>query len=115
MTLSFYMDVHVPAAITEGLRRCGVDVLTSQEDGTREADDEALLARSTALDRTLFSQDEDLLRVADEWRTAYRRFAGLVYAHQRGPSLGNCIKDLELIAKCCSPEDVENQVIFLPL
>jgi hypothetical protein len=34
MPLSLYMDVHVPAAITAGLRRRGVDVLTSQEDGT---------------------------------------------------------------------------------
>jgi hypothetical protein len=28
------MDVHVPAAITEGLRRRNVDIVTSQEDGT---------------------------------------------------------------------------------
>jgi len=43
MALRFYMDMHVPAAITQGLRRRGIDVLTSQEDGTREADDEVLL------------------------------------------------------------------------
>jgi hypothetical protein len=59
MAVPLYMDVHVPAAITEGLRRRGVDVLTSQADGTRRADDETLLARATELGRTLFSQDED--------------------------------------------------------
>ena len=32
----FYMDVHVPAAITQGLRLRGVDALTAQEDGTSE-------------------------------------------------------------------------------
>ena len=51
MTMPFavYMDVHVPLAITEGLRRRGIDVLTSQEDETTEEDDEFLLERATAL------------------------------------------------------------------
>ena len=39
MPLMFYMDVHVPVAITMGIRRRGIDVLTSQEDGTREVAD----------------------------------------------------------------------------
>ena len=48
MALSVYMDVHVPLAITEGLRRRGINVLTSQEDETTEEDDEFLLERATA-------------------------------------------------------------------
>lgn len=47
--IKYYMDVHVPAAITEGLRRRGIDVLTSQEDNTRQVDDEALLTRVVPL------------------------------------------------------------------
>jgi hypothetical protein len=31
MPLALYMDVHVSAAITEGLRCRGIDVLTSKE------------------------------------------------------------------------------------
>jgi hypothetical protein len=31
--LRLYMDVHVKAAITAGLRRRGIDVVTAQEDG----------------------------------------------------------------------------------
>lgn len=61
------MDVHVPAAITEGLRGRGVDVLTSQEDGTRRWEDDALPVRATELQRILFTQDEDLLRIAADW------------------------------------------------
>ena len=56
MPLSVYMDVHVPLAITDGLRRRNNDVLTSQEDGTSEMDDEPLLARATELGRLLFTQ-----------------------------------------------------------
>ena len=51
-----YMDHHVPSAITEGLRRRGVDVLTAADDESATLDDESLLDRATALDRVLFSQ-----------------------------------------------------------
>ena len=40
----FYMDVNVPYQISEGLPRRGIDVLTSQEDGTRKDSDENLLS-----------------------------------------------------------------------
>jgi hypothetical protein len=46
VALTIYMDVHIPAAITDGLRRNGLDVLTSQQDQTRTADDEDLLGRA---------------------------------------------------------------------
>ena len=35
-----YFDVHVPAAIAAELRRRGVDVITAQEDGTAELEDD---------------------------------------------------------------------------
>jgi hypothetical protein len=50
MSLLIYMDVHVPLAVTEGLRRRKIDVLTSQEDATAETDDDFLLLRATELD-----------------------------------------------------------------
>ena len=83
MALRYYTDVHIPAAITAGLRRRNIDVLTSQQDNTREADDEHLLARATALGRLLFSQDQDLLRVATTWQRMNQGFAGLVFAPQQ--------------------------------
>jgi hypothetical protein len=39
----------------------------------------------------------------------------LVFAHQERTSIGRCIEDLELMAQCCSREEVANQVIFIPL
>ena len=32
MSLALYMDVHIPIAITEALRRKGLDILRSQDD-----------------------------------------------------------------------------------
>lgn len=60
--MRLYMDVHVPYAVTTGLRLRGVDVLTAQEDGASELDDPALLDRATELGRVLYTQDDDLLR-----------------------------------------------------
>jgi hypothetical protein len=61
MPIGLYMDVHIPKAITNGLRLRGVDVLTAQQDGTITLSDADLLTRATELGRALFSQDDDLL------------------------------------------------------
>ena len=92
------MDVHVPSAVTEGLRRRGVDVLTSQDDGTREADDEVLLTRATALNRLLFTQDDDFLKLASKWQSSGQPFKGIVISRQLGVSIGRLIDDLELFS-----------------
>jgi len=70
------MDVHVPYAITTGLRLRGVDVLTAQEDGARRFLDAILLDRATTLGRVLFSQDEDLLSEAARRQYGGETFAG---------------------------------------
>jgi len=89
-------------------------VLTAYEDGAAEAEDDDLLARATQLGRVLFSQDVDLLIVTDQWLTTGREFAGLVYAHQLGVTIGQAIRDLMLIALVLNPEDMRNRIEFLP-
>jgi len=39
----------------------------------------------------------------------------VIYAHQLRISIGQCIDDLELIAKVSEPEDFVNWVKYLPL
>lgn len=65
MGVSLYMDVHVPFAITAGLRLRGVDVLTAQDDGTTKFLDDKLLDRASAVGRTVFTRDADFLREAN--------------------------------------------------
>ena len=115
MPLTVYMDVHVPLAITDGLRRRNIYVLTSQEDETTELDDEPLLARASELGRLLFTQDEDFLRIAALWAQSGRPFVGVLYAHQQGASLGRIIEDIELIATCAEPGELANRATYLPL
>jgi len=115
MSVKLYMDVHVPYAITEGLRLRSVDVLTSKEDETTRLTDSRLLDRASAIGRTLFSQDEDLLAEADKRQERGKEFAGVIYVRQRRLTIGQCIDELELIAGVYDPNDMANRVEYLPL
>lgn len=90
MSLRLYLDVHTPLAITEALRRQGVDVLTAQEDGSRRFLDPALLDRALALNRVLFTRDEDFLGEGSRRQQAGEAFAGIIYAHQIRVTIGQC-------------------------
>ena len=98
------MDVHVPYAVTIALRLNGVDVLTAQEDNSRELEDASLLDRATALGRILFTRDDDLLREGALRQKRGESFAGIIYAHQLDVSIGQCVIDLELVAKASDSE-----------
>jgi predicted nuclease of predicted toxin-antitoxin system len=109
------MDVHVPLAITEALRLRGVDVLTAQQDGSRELKDPELLDRATSLGRVLFTRDVDLLAEATQRQRRGVAFQGLIFAHQLQVTIGQCVRDLELVAIAGEPEELASRVYFLPL
>ena len=115
MAFGLYMDVHVPRAVTEGLRRRQIDIVTAQEDGTRETDDEGLLLRATVLDRLIFTQDEDFLKIASKLQSEQRDFPAVIFCPQLTAGIGEIIEDLELICFCALPDEVRNCVIHLPL
>jgi len=115
VSVKLYTDVHVRRAVTDGLRLRQVDVLTAQEDGASELPDTALLNRAQALGRVLFTQDSDLLVEADRRQQSGEGFSGIVFAHQMRVTTGECIADLELIAKAYEPGDMSSRVEFLPL
>ena len=107
------MDVHVPLSVTRGLRRRGVDVLTSQEDGSTRWSDPQLLQRARTLGRILFSQDDDLVVEAVRCQRSGEPFATLVFARQLDVSVGRCISELETLANGALAEDSQGQIIFL--
>ncbi|WP_199249570.1 DUF5615 family PIN-like protein [[Phormidium] sp. ETS-05] len=115
MSLALYMDENVPRQITAGLRLRGVDVLTVQEDGRASFPDPIILDRATELQRVLFSQDEDFLTEANRRQAEGVAFAGVIYGHKLRVSVGDCVRDLELLTKASEPEDLANCVQYLPL
>jgi len=115
MSLNYYMDEHIPQPITNGLRIRDVDVLTAQEDNRRNTDDNILLDRAAELSRTMVSFDEDMLRHATQYQEDNKHFSGVIFAHPIQISIGECVRDLEIIAKAGTPEDTADQIIYLPL
>lgn len=109
------MDVHVRRPVTTGLRRREVEVMTAQEDGTSQWDDDELLDRAMEVGRVLFTQDDDLLQEAARRQRRGQAFAGVIYAHQQNITVRRTIEDLELLAKVCEPGELANRVVFLPL
>ena len=113
--VTFLFDQHVPAAVANGLRVRGVEVVTAWEDGSSTLEDEPLLVRTQVLARVLVTQDEDFLVIASAWQREGREFAGIVYAHQLRVGVGKFIGDLEIIAKASEAEHLRNWVEHLPL
>jgi len=114
MPARFYMDVHVPWAITDQLRRRGVDVLTANEDGATELEDPDLLLRARELNRVTFTQDILFKALAEDWQRQGRDFSGLLFGHQLGGTIGQYVEDLELIAKASEPAEWSGVVQHLP-
>lgn len=90
-------------------------MLTAQEDGTAEVDDPVLLDRSTELERVLVTQDEDFLKEASRRQRTGETFFGIVYARQGLVTTGECVTDLEIVAKSSEPHEWIGRVEHLPL
>lgn len=114
MPIALYMDVHIPQAITDQLRRRGVDVLTAFDDEAQELPDDRLLLRVTQLNRVLFTQDIRFRVLAEAWQVEGKQFSGLIFGHQLGGTIGQFVKDLELIAKASEPDEWMNIVEYIP-
>ena len=106
--IKFYMDEHVPKAVTKGLQRRGVDVLTVRERGTFAASDEEHLTLAAEIGRVLFTQDADFLRL----HAGGVPHAGIVYAHQQ-TEIGVIIRGLMLVYQVLEPQDMHNHVEFV--
>jgi hypothetical protein len=111
---NLYMDVHVPRAVTNQLRRRGVDVVTANEDGAALFDDESLLSRATQLRRVLVTQDIRFQVRATIWQATEKPFSGLAFAHQLSITVGQFVRDLEIIAKASLDGECDNQIFRLP-
>src|SRR5690242_16166710 len=87
----------------------GVDVLTAQEDGTTEEDDDRLLDRATQLHRVLITQDQDFHQIAAERQRKAEFFFGICFAPQN-TAIGVLIRDLEMVALLGEPHEFADRV-----
>lgn len=115
MAVDLFFDVHVDHAIAAQLRLRQVDVLTAQENAADQLSDEMLLEHASQLGRPIVTHDIRFQAMADNWQRQGRPFCGLIFAHPMKVSIGQCVRDLELIAKATDPDDWVSTTIRLPL
>jgi predicted nuclease of predicted toxin-antitoxin system len=106
--IRFLFDVHVHSAITKGLRRRGVEVLTCQEAQIDTASDEAIVQFVLLNDWVIFSQDSDFLKICSQQFP----HKGLVYTHKQN-DIGRIIQGLMLISEILSKSDMEDHIEFI--
>ncbi len=107
-TIRYYTDEQCAKAVAQGLRRRGVDVLTTPEAGRLGASDEEQLAFARRENRVLFTQGDDFLRL----HASGFEHAGIVYVRQGAPP-GEIIRGLMLIREVLDREAMRNHVEFL--
>jgi hypothetical protein len=113
--IAFYFDEHVPGPVVRGLRARGVSVLTVQENGRLATDDVLLIRRATELGRLFVTQDDGVLAAVARLQRSGEFFSGVVYAKQRDVTVGDLVRDLELLAKAAEAHELENGVTHLPI
>lgn len=106
--IRWYMDEHVPLPVTQGLRRRGIDVLTTQDAGMAGAQDDQQLAHATSQGRAIVTQDDDFLRL----HAAGIAHTGIAYAPQ-GTPVGALVRALTELSLLLDSTDLVERVEFL--
>jgi hypothetical protein len=52
--------------------------------------------------------------LAENWQREEKFFAGLIFGHQLGGSIGQFVQDLEFIAQASDPADWIGMVEYIP-
>lgn len=102
------MDEHIPRAVTEGLRRRGVNVLSAQEAGMSGANDYDQLSLANKEGRIIFTKDADFLRL----HKAGVSHQGIIYSSRQSP-VGYTVRVLMIIYDLVTPEEMSGRVEFI--
>ena len=107
--IKFYLDENVPAAVSRGLRRRGVDVLTTLEAGPSGLPDDLQLAFALKEGRVMVTLDSDFIALAGRGA----EHAGIAYAKPGTRSVGEPIRTLLLIQGTLESADMVGHVEYL--
>jgi hypothetical protein len=107
--IRFYMDQHVPVAVTQGLRRREVDVLTTQEADRCGFSDREQLRFAQADGRVLVTFDDDFLAMA----AGGVQHTGIAFCAAAKYSVGELIYVLLLLHDVLDTADMKNHIEFL--
>lgn len=107
--IRFFFDEHVPQAVADGLRRRGVNVLTTLESGRVEFADEDQLSFATEQARVMMTMDADFLALDAQGAP----HTGIAYAQQGSRTIGELIRALLLIYDVLEAAEMVGHVEYL--
>jgi len=111
--IKIYANESVPIAVAEGLRRRGIDARSCRDVENYGLTDEQQLDYARQNCFVIFTHDDDFLKLNIEHAAHGKEHAGVIYAHQRSFSIGECIRRIKIIVDILSPEEMKNHVEFL--
>lgn len=94
--------------MVDGLKRRGIDVLTTVDAEMRGASDERQLAFASAQQRVLVTKDDDLLKLHAEGV----QHAGIVFVPAQA-TISAVVQGLVLVYGVLDSEEMENHIEFL--
>ncbi|MBE7470229.1 MAG: DUF5615 family PIN-like protein [Anaerolineales bacterium] len=115
--IKFVADEDFDNRILRGLlrRQSEVDLVRIQDTPLSGADDPTILEWAYQQQRILLTHDvSTMTHYAYKRITAGQTIAGLIEVPQ-SLSIGKAIEDLLTVMTCCSSEEFENQIQYLPL
>ena len=107
--IQYYMDQHIPAAVTQGLAQHGINVLTAQDAGQCGEPDGNQLAFATKEQRVMVTYDSDYLAL----HQSGVEHAGIAWCPARKYRAGQLIQALLLIHGVLDRESMKNNVEFM--
>ena len=108
-TIRFHLDEHGSTALSEALRRYGIDVTTTVEANLRGKSDPRHLDYSRTTGRVVVTHDDDFLVFAAEGVS----HAGIAYCHSEKYELGELIRSLVLVWECLDASEMIDRVEYL--
>lgn len=111
--IRIYTDESVDVAIAQGLQRRGVEAFSARDCDKLGLTDEEQLIFAREENAAIFTHDTDFLRIAAQWINEGRTHCGVIYCHQTTYSIGDCVRNLKILATILSSGDMINHIEFL--
>jgi predicted nuclease of predicted toxin-antitoxin system len=108
--MKIYADENVESSVIEGLRRRGIEVISALELGYLSKPDDFHIKKAYEMKAVILTHDIDFLRIAS--RPDFNH-SGIIFSHPEKISIGQCIREVELITKILTEKDMVNHIEFL--
>ncbi len=108
-SIRFQLDEHLGNDIVEGLRRAGIEAITTASSGYRGFSDDQLLAQCGVDGTILVTFDDDYLKLHRD----AARHSGIVFCGRRTRTTGRVIASLIRVHADRTPDDMVDWVEYV--